>query len=677
MNNPLLQKFETPFETVPFDLIKEEHFLPALQKAIELGKEEITKIKTNPENPNFYNVCEAMENAGHYVDVVAGVFFNLHGSNTNEKLQAIAKEFSPILTEYSNDITLDVELFSKVKAVYDRKDSLNLNQEEKMLLEKQYKNFARNGALLNDSQKDEMRKIDKELSSLKLQFGDNVLKETNDYLMLIEKKEDLSGLPEGVVEAAAHVAKEKGHEGKWAFTLDYTSYVPFVTYADNRKLREEISRAFGSKAFKNNDHDNQNIVKKIVEFRDQRAKLLGYATHAHFVLEERMAGNPDTVNSFINNMLDHAKPFGNKDVEEVKDFAQRNGFTEEFMGWDFSYWSEKLKMEKYSIDDEVLRPYFKLENCVEGIFKVANLLYGINFRERKDIPTYHEDVKAYEVTDESGLHLSVFYTDFYPRAGKRAGAWMSGFRDQHMSEGKDHRPHVIIVCNFPKPTSNKPSLLSFREVTTLFHEFGHALHGMLSKCKYQSLSGTSVYWDFVELPSQIMENWVTEKECLDLFAVHYETGKKIPPELIEKLKKSSNFQEGYGTLRQLTFASLDMAWHTTTPSEIKEVSEFEKMATEKTRLLPRVEGTSMSCSFSHIFQGGYSSGYYSYKWAEVLDADAFELFKQKGIFNKEVAKKFRDNVLSRGGSEHPMTLFKKFRGHEPSPEALLKRAGLV
>ena len=677
MNNPLLQKFETPFETVPFDLIKEEHFLPALQKAIELGKEEITKIKTNPENPNFYNVCEAMENAGHYVDVVAGVFFNLHGSNTNEKLQAIAKEFSPILTEYSNDITLDVELFSKVKAVYDRKDSLNLNQEEKMLLEKQYKNFARNGALLNDSQKDEMRKIDKELSSLKLQFGDNVLKETNDYLMLIEKKEDLSGLPEGVVEAAAHVAKEKGHEGKWAFTLDYTSYVPFVTYADNRKLREEISRAFGSKAFKNNDHDNQNIVKKIVEFRDQRAKLLGYATHAHFVLEERMAGNPDTVNSFINNMLDHAKPFGNKDVEEVKDFAQRNGFTEEFMGWDFSYWSEKLKMEKYSIDDEVLRPYFKLENCVEGIFKVANLLYGINFRERKDIPTYHEDVKAYEVTDESGLHLSVFYTDFYPRAGKRAGAWMSGFRDQHMSEGKDHRPHVIIVCNFPKPTSNKPSLLSFREVTTLFHEFGHALHGMLSKCKYQSLSGTSVYWDFVELPSQIMENWVTEKECLDLFAVHYETGKKIPPELIEKLKKSSNFQEGYGTIRQLTFASLDMAWHTTTPSEIKEVSEFEKMATEKTRLLPRVEGTSMSCSFSHIFQGGYSSGYYSYKWAEVLDADAFELFKQKGIFNKEVAKKFRDNVLSRGGSEHPMTLFKKFRGHEPSPEALLKRAGLV
>jgi len=677
MNNPLLQKFETPFETVPFDLIKEEHFMPALKKAIELGKEEITKIKTNPENPNFYNVCEAMENAGRYVDVVAGVFFNLHGSNTNEKLQAIAKEFSPILTEYSNDITLDVELFSKVKAVYDRKDSLNLNQEEKMLLEKQYKNFARNGALLNDSQKDEMRKIDKELSSLKLQFGDNVLKETNDYLMLIDKKEDLSGLPEGVVEAAAHVAKEKGHEGKWAFTLDYTSYVPFVTYADNRKLREEISRAFGSKAFKNNDHDNQQIVKKIVEYRDQRAKLLGYATHADFVLEERMAGNPDTVNSFINNMLDHAKPFGNKDVEEVKDFANRNGFTEEFMGWDFSYWSEKLKMEKYSIDDEILRPYFKLENCVEGIFKVANLLYGIKFRERKDIPTYHEDVKAYEVTDENGLHLSVFYTDFFPRSGKRAGAWMSGFRDQHMSEGKDHRPHVIIVCNFPKPTSNKPSLLSFREVTTLFHEFGHALHGMLSKCKYQSLSGTSVYWDFVELPSQIMENWVTEKECLDLFAVHYESGKKIPPELIEKLKKSSNFQEGYGTLRQLTFASLDMAWHTTPPAEIKEVAEFEKMATEKTRLLPRVEGTSMSCSFSHIFQGGYSSGYYSYKWAEVLDADAFELFKQKGIFNKEVAKKFRDNVLSRGGSEHPMTLFKKFRGHEPSPEALLKRAGMV
>ncbi|GAB4013746.1 MAG: M3 family metallopeptidase [Bdellovibrio sp.] len=676
-NNPLLNKFETPFETVPFDLIKEEHFLPGLQKAIEMGREDIQKIKANPETPNFHNVCEALEHAGHYVDVVSGVFFNLHGSNTNEKIQAIAKEFSPMLTDYSNDIVLDAELFSKVKAIYDQRNKLNLSVEELMLLEKQYKNFTRNGALLSDSQKEKLREIDKELSSLKLHFGDNVLKETNDFQLVIEKKEDLSGLPESVLETAAHVAKEKGHEGKWVFTLDYPSYVPFMTYADNRDLREKMARAFGSKAFKGNEHDNQEIVKKIVNLRSERAKLLGYQTHAHFVLEERMAGTPDTVFDFLNNLLDHAKPFGHRDVQEVKEYAKKNGFDGELMSWDFAYWSEKLKMEKYSIDDELLRPYFKLENVLDGIFKVAKLLYGINFRERKDIPVYNEDVKAFEVTDEKGLHLAVFYTDLYPRNGKRAGAWMSGFRDQHMLKGKDQRPHIIIVCNFPRPTQTKPSLLSFNEVTTLFHEFGHALHGMLSKCKYKSLSGTSVYWDFVELPSQIMENWVTEKECLDLFAVHYQTGAKIPVELVEKIKKASNFQEGYATLRQLTFAFLDMAWHTTEAGSVKSVAEFEDLATQKTRLLPKVEGTSLSCSFSHIFQGGYSSGYYSYKWAEVLDADAFELFKEKGIFNRDVAQSFRENILARGGSEHPMALFKKFRGHEPSPEALLKRAGLV
>lgn len=675
--NPLLNKFETPFETVPFDLIKEDHFLPGLQKAIELGKKDIEKVKANPETPNFYNVCEALEHAGHYVDVVSGVFFNLHGSNTNDKIQAIAKEFSPMLTEYSNDIVLDSELFSKVKAVYDQKDRLNLTTEEKMLLEKQYKNFTRNGALLNESQKQKLRDIDKELSSLKLHFGDNVLKETNDFVLVIEDKKDLSGIPESIVDAAAHTAQEKGHAGKWVFTLDYPSYVPFMTYADNRDLREKMAKAFGSKAFKGNDHDNQNIVKKIVELRSERAKILGYETHAHFVLEERMAGNPNKVLDFLNNLLDHAKPFGHRDVEEVKEYAKKNGFTGEFMPWDFSYWSEKLKMEKYSIDDELLRPYFKLENVMEGIFKVAKLLYGISFRERKDIPVYHEDVKAYEVTDELGLHQAVFYTDLYPRPGKRAGAWMSGFRDQHILNGKDQRPHIIIVCNFPRPTANKPSLLSFGEVTTLFHEFGHALHGMLSKCKYQSLSGTSVYWDFVELPSQIMENWATEKECLDLFAVHYQTGQKIPADLITKLKKASNFQEGYATLRQLTFGFLDMAWHSADPKKIGSVSDFEEEATQKTRLLPKIPDTSSSCSFSHIFQGGYSSGYYSYKWAEVLDADAFELFKEKGIFNRTVAESFKQNILSRGGSEHPMNLYKKFRGHEPSPEALLKRAGMV
>lgn len=677
--NPLLYKYETPFETVPFDQIKPEHFLPALQEAIKSGKEDIEKIKNSGEKPTFANVCEAMEYAGELVGKVASVFYNLHSAESNDELQNIAKEFSPLITEYSNDIQLDEKLFERVKAVYEQRNSLNLNTEEMRLLEKQFKSFVRNGALLNESQKEELRKIDRELSELGLHFGDNVLKETNDFLMILDSEEDLKGLPESAIEASKHLAEEKGEEGKYAVNLDYPSFIPFMTYAENRVLREKLYRAFSSKAFKGNDFDNQEIVKKIAGLRHKRANLLGYATHADFVLEERMAEKPQKVTEFLDNLLDKAKPVAMKEMAELKEFAQKNGGPkpEEFMAWDYAFWTEKIKKEKFSFDAEELKPYFQLEKVVDGVFQVAKKLFGINFKERRDIPVYHKDVTAYEVSDEEGRHVGVFYADFFPRAGKRAGAWMTSYRDQHKVNGSDVRPHVSIVCNFTKPTPSKPSLLTFNEVTTLFHEFGHSLHGLLSKCTYESLAGTSVYWDFVELPSQVLENWAYEKECLDLFAEHYETGEKIPEHLIEKIKITSNFHEGRQTIRQLSFGLLDMAWHGQDPSEVKDVGAFENKAMAPCELFPHVDGTNMSVSFSHIFRGGYSAGYYSYKWAEVLDADAFEAFKENGIFNKDIADKFKHNILEKGGSEHPMDLYIAFRGQEPRPDALLKRAGLA
>lgn len=677
--NPLLYKYETPFETVPFDQIKSEHFLPALQEAIKRGKEDIEAIKANTEKPTFANVCEAMEHAGELVGKVAGVFYNLHSAESNDDLQNIAKEFSPLITEYSNDIGLDEVLFEKVKSVYEQKNTLNLNTEEMRLLEKQYKNFVRNGALLNNEQKDQLRAIDKELSELGLHFGDNVLKETNDFLMVLDEESELKGLPESAIEAAKHLAEEKGEEGKYAVNLDYPSFVPFMTYAENRELREKLYKAFSSKAFKGNEFDNQDNVRKIAGLRHKRANLLGYATHADFVLEERMAEKPQKVREFLDNLLDKAKPVAMKEMDELKEFAEKNGGpkSNEFMPWDYSFWAEKLKKEKFSFDAEELKPYFQLEKVVDGVFTVAKNLFGISFKERRDIPVYHKDVKAYEVSDEQGRHVGVFYADFFPRAGKRAGAWMTSYRDQHKVNGNDIRPHVSIVCNFTKPTPTKPSLLTFNEVTTLFHEFGHSLHGLLSKCTYESLAGTSVYWDFVELPSQVLENWAYEKECLDLFAEHYETGEKIPEHLIEKIKATSNFHEGRQTMRQLSFGLLDMAWHGQDPSTVKDVGSFEREAMAPCELLPTIDGTNMSVSFSHIFRGGYSAGYYSYKWAEVLDADAFEAFKEKGIFNKDVADSFKENILEKGGSEHPMDLYIAFRGQEPKPDALLKRGGLA
>ena len=677
MHNILLEKFNTPFNTVPFDKLKPEMFLPALKEAITLAKKRVEAIKTNSEAPNFVNTIEALENAGPEVETVANIFFNLHSAETNDEIQAIAKDFSPILTEYSNDISLDEGLFKRIKVVWENKAKFNLDAEQLMLLEKNYKGFVRNGANLNDTDKEKLREISKKLSTLSLQFSEHVLKETQKYLMLIELEEDLEGLPADVIEAAAHTATEKGHQGKWAFTLDYPSLVPFLTYAKNRALREKIYLANTTKAFKGDELDNQNIVVEIAHLRHEKAKLLGYESHAHFVLEERMASNPQTVTKFLDNLLDHATPAAIKETEELKAYALKLDGIKDFQKWDTSYYAEKLKSEKFQVNDEMLRPYFQLDKVINGVFQLAKKLYGLSFNLRTDIPVYHSDVKTYEVVDEQNNHVAVFYADFHPRAGKRNGAWMTSFRGQKIENGVNVRPHVSIVCNFTKPTPTKPSLLGHDEVTTLFHEFGHALHGMLANTKYESLSGTNVYWDFVELPSQILENWAYEKECLDLFADHYETHEKIPVDLIKKLKDSSSFLEGRATLRQLSFAILDMTWHSNDPGHIKNIEEFETKVTAKTDFLPMVKGTSISTAFSHVFAGGYSAGYYSYKWAEVLDADAFEFFKEKGIFNREVADKFKNTVLSKGGSIHPMELYKSFRGKEPNPDALLRRAGLI
>lgn len=675
--NPLFSdQFDTPFEATPFDKILPEHFIPAVKEKIREAKISTEKIKSI-EAPDFENVIEALEVSGRGVNKIATIFFNLHSAHSSDDLQKVAKDFSPILTEYENDISLDLELFNQVAKVYEQSHLLKLNGEQKRLLEKTYKSFVRNGAKLVGEEKETMRALDKELSQLSLQFGDNVLHESNEFKMFLQDEEQLAGLPESAKEAAAFAAEEAGKKGEWLITLDYPSYVPFMTFAQKRELREKMYKAFSSKGAKDNQYDNKEIVKKIATLRHQRANLLGYKSHADYVLEERMAERTETVQSFLNNLLVHAKPAALKETEELKDFAKELDGQSDFQAWDVGYYSEKLKEKKYSFDQEAIKPYFKLENVIDGVFLIAQKLYGLNFKPVSHVPTYHQEVKTFEVTDEKGEFISLFYADFFPRPSKRNGAWMTSFRGQYLLNGKDIRPHVSIVCNFTKPTATKPSLLTFNEVTTLFHEFGHALHGMLANSTYESLSGTSVLWDFVELPSQIFENWAYEKECLDLFAKHYETGELIPQELIVKIKKASNFHAGRAAMRQVSFSMLDMSWHSKDPSSVKDVFAFEKEMTSETQLVPHVEGTTISCSFGHIFQGGYSAGYYSYKWAEVLDADAFELFQEKGIFDAQTAQSFRENILSKGDSEHPMELYKKFRGAAPNPEALLKRAGLV
>ena len=675
--NPLLQEFSTPYETAPFSKIKNEHFKPAFEKAIELAKAEIAAITNNSEAPNFKNTTEALENSGKTLDRISSIFFNLNSAETNDAIQKIAQEVSPLLSQFSNDIRLNETLFERVKSVYDSKSNLNLNDEETMLLEKQYKGFSRNGANLKGKDREVLREIDMKLSKLSLQFGENSLAETNAFELHITDKDQLKGLPEGALEAAKQTAQQKEKEG-WLFTLDYPSYIPFMTYLDNRALRKDMAIAFGKKAFQGNEFDNQEIVKEIVALRQQRAQLLGYDTHAHYVLEERMAETPETVLNFSHELLNKAKPAAEKEFKELSEFAKKDGIND-LQKWDGAYYSEKLKKELFDFDEEAIKPYFKLENVLKGAFTVANKLFGLQFEEVFDIDKYHEDVTTYKVTDENNEYVAIFYADFFPREGKRNGAWMTSYKGQSIKNGINSRPHISNVCNFTKPTETKPSLLTFNEVTTLFHEFGHGLHGMLANTTYSSLSGTSVSWDFVELPSQIFENWCYEEDVLKIFAKHYETGEIIPMQLINKIKDAATFLEGMQTLRQLSFGLLDMSWHSQTNIDVNSITvkEFEQASFSETQLYPDVQENCMSTSFSHIFQGGYSAGYYSYKWAEVLDADAFEYFKQEGIFNKEIGSKFKNTVLSQGGTQKPMNLYVAFRGKKPNSDALLKRAGLL
>lgn len=673
-NNPLLEDFNTPYESAPFDIIELEHYLPAFKAGIEEARKEIDKIAENTEAPTFENTIEALEYSGQRLDRAGSVFFNLNHAHTNDEMQALAREISPMLTEFSNDIIMNEKLFARVKAVHDGKDQLKLNIEQEKLLEDRYKAFVRSGANLEKEKKEKIREISKELSKLTLQFGENVLAATNAFELHLTSKEDVLGLPEGILEAAAATAKQKEKDG-WVFTLQFPSYVPFMQYADKRELREKMFRAYSSRCF-NDKFDNQKNIQRIVELRLERVRLFGYERYADFVLEERMAKSSDKVMDFLNELLDASMPKAKEEFQELQEYAKSLGADFELQRWDWAYYAEKLKTEKFDINDEITRPYFELEKVKKGIFDLSTKLYGIQFKLNNDIPKYHEEVDVYEVLDREGKFLSLFYADFHPRSSKQGGAWMTSFLDQSVKNGTDIRPHISIVCNFTRPTETKPSLLTFNELTTFLHEFGHALHGMLSKCTYSSLSGTNVYRDFVELPSQFMENYAFQKEWLDEVAAHYKTGEKIPADLVQKIIDSGNFLSGYSFVRQISFGLNDMAWHSVNSADIESVPAFEGDAMASTELFDVIESSCMSTAFSHIFAGGYAAGYYGYKWAEVLDADAFDAFKKNGIYDQATADSFRENILERGGSEHPMNLYLKFRGEEPSIEPLLVRSGL-
>jgi len=673
-NNPLLSAFNTPHETAPFNRIKNEHFLPAFETAIAEAKDEIRQITERQSAPDFENTIVALDVAGEKLSRIRAVFFNLNSAETNDGIQQIAQQVAPMLADFSSDISLNEALFEKIRSVYDRKNQFNLNNEQQTLLENTYRNFVRGGAGLNDADKKKYRAISKELSQLSLKFGENVLAETNAFELNITDKNELNGLPGYLPEQAAQTAKSKGKEG-WVFTLQHPCYVPFMKYAENRALREKMYRAFTSKGNHGNRYDNKENIRRIVELKNEKAHLLGYHSHAGYQLEERMAETPERVNRFLQELHKASRPYAEKEFAEVQAFAEKSGFTGKIQRWDWAYYSEKMKNEKYGYNEEELKPYFELNHVINGVFGLAKNLYGLTLKENRQIPVYHEEVKPYEVFDRDGTFMAVIYMDFHPRDGKRAGAWMTDYRSQSNVNGKSVRPHASIVMNFTRPTGTTPSLLTFDELTTFVHEFGHALHCMLSQCTYPGLSGTNVYWDFVELPSQIHENWCYEKEWLDQFAVHYRTGEKIPAELIEKIIRAKNFQTGYLSERQLSFGMLDMAYYSL-QEKPGDIEKFESGTTAPTELFDPVECSIISTSFSHIFAGGYDAGYYSYKWAEALDADAFSVFQEKGIFNPEVAGSFRKNILEKGGSEHPMKLYVAFRGHEPTVDALLKRSGL-
>tara|TARA_B100000989_G_scaffold162303_1_gene121202 strand:+ start:873 stop:2900 length:2028 start_codon:yes stop_codon:yes gene_type:complete len=668
--------FNTPYNSAPFSKIKTADFLPAFKLAIQNSKKNIEDITSNTEVPNFKNTVEALEFSSLILERISNLFFNLNAAETNQAIQKIAQQVSPLLTAFSNDISLNKALFKRIKYVYKQKEKINLSVEQNTLLENKYKSFVRNGANLKSSDQSKLREIDKELSSLRLTFGEHLLSETNRFRLEIENRSDLEGLPENCIETAKILAKKEGKRG-WLFTLDYPSYVPFMTYAKNRALRKKMALAFGKKGFQNDAFDNQLLLLKIVKLRHQRARLLGYKTHADYVLEERMAKSPETVLSFLEDFKSKAMPAARREFSELSKFAKELDGIETLQKWDSAYYSEKLKKRCFDIDDNLLKPYFELENVLEGAFKIAEKLFQIQFVKTNDVETYHSDVVVYKVSDLKGEFVALFYADFFPRPGKRAGAWMTSFKPQYRVDGVEERPHVSIVCNFTKPTKNQPSLLTFSELKTLFHEFGHALHGMLAKTNYPSLSGTNVPWDFVELPSQFMENWCYEKQALQLFAVHYKNSELIPMKWIEKIKAAAQFQQGMQTLKQLSFGLLDMSWHTQDPSGIKNVKTHENSAFGNTQLFPDIMENCMSTAFAHIFQGGYSSGYYSYKWAEVLEADAFAYFKTKQLFDPEIASSFQRHILSQGGTENPEVLYKSFRGKSASNKALLERAGLV
>ena len=676
MENPLLTESQCPYGAPQFDKIRHEHYLPAFKAGIEEAKAEIDAIVANPEAPDFENTIEALEYSGRTLDRVSGIFYNLMEAETDEQMQAIAEEVSPLMTEYSMYVSFNKPLFERVKAVYEKRDSLDLAQDQKQLLEDTYKSFARNGANLSDEDKAVYSKYAEELSLATLQFSKNVLAATNAYTLHITDSADLAGLPGYVVDMAALAAKEKGMDG-WVITLDYPSFGPFMKYSDVRDLRKEVYMAYMTRSV-GGEYDNTGIVRKIVDLRIKMSSLLGYGTYADYALENKMAKNAATVNSFLNELLVPSLPFAKKEVAEILEYAKTHGFEgDRLESWDFSYWSEKYKEAEYALNDELLKPYFRLEDCIDAVFDLAGRLYGLTFTEISGVPVYHKDVKVYDVKDENGRHMALFYADFFPRPGKSGGAWMTAFREQSICNGVEERPFISIVTNFTKPTENAPSLLTHGEFTTFLHEFGHSLHGILAEGRYSSLTGTSVPRDFVELPSQIMENWAYEPEYLDTFAKDYRTGEVIPDSLITKIVASKNFLAGYSQVRQLQYGIMDMAWHTLKALPDDSTVDFEKKTMAPVDVMPPVPGTAFSPTFSHIFAGGYAAGYYSYKWAEVLEADAFSLFKEKGIFNKEVAASFRDNILSKGSTEDVAVLYKRFRGHNPQPEALMEKLGLV
>jgi peptidyl-dipeptidase Dcp len=675
MNNPLLQEWKTPYGTPPFHLFENSHFKPAIEETIRLAAQEIKTIEENPDPPDFENTVAALDRAGGKLGDVTSVLLNLNNAETSKELQAIAQEVSPLLTRFSNDITMNEVLFKRVKAIFESRDTAGLNTEEMMLLEKNYRNFILGGAGLDQQKKTRFREISEELSKLSIKFEENILDDTNIFELHLTDKDSLAGLPEGTIEMASMEAREKKKEG-WIFTLHFPSYMPFMKYSGRRDLREKMFRAYSSRAFHNDTHDNRELSLKIANLRLELAKILGFNNFAELVLGDRMADTTAKVESFLEELHSASYTAARRDLEAVKKFAEEKGHKGELERWDWPYYSEQLQKAKFDIDDEVLKPYFKLENSEKAIFSLATTLYGLNFIAKEDIPVYHKEVRTWEVQDRDGTFLAILYADYFPRPGKNGGAWMTSFREQRIEQDHEIRPLISIVANFTRPTDTRPSLLSFNELTTFLHEFGHSLHGMLTRCTYETLSGTSVARDFVELPSQFMENYAYEKEWLSGWAVHYKTGERISDEMIEKIRASATFNEGYACNRQMGFGFLDMAWHTVTEPVGGDLVEFESAAMAKTELFPPVEGSNMSVSFGHIFGGGYAAGYYGYKWAEVLDADAFRHFKETGIFNRDAAESFRRNILEKGGTDKPLNLYKSFRGNEPTIDAFLERSGL-